>query len=354
MRTLSAADCITPAINRTKSILFQPFRYGRSWKHAATAYLTSMALFFPAPYFLVAAFIPNPNKSFAFVAAAVVLVLSAIFLIFFSVGARLEFVLFDIVLVREQFVAPSWRRHAPHAWPWIGFRILFSFIVSIVTAPLFILGFRNMFAHMPAAARPGQPPSPELIGSIFLLYALIGIPVCLSMLLSSLVTDFVLPSIALENTTVSEGLRRFATLLRREPGPLSLFILLKVILVIAGMVAMQAVIVIAEIIIAIPAGLCALLGYFLLHSAGEPGRLMMMVGGVLLGAICAAAIFYATMLITGCLHIFLEAYGLYFLGGRYPMVGDILEPQQPESGFAPAAVPPLPPSASLPDPDPAF
>jgi hypothetical protein len=133
-----------------------------------------------------------------------------------------------------------------------------------------------------------------------------------------------------------------------------LFILLKVILVIAGMVAMEAVIVIAEIIIAIPVGLCALLGFFLLHSAGEPGRLMMTVGGGFLAVIFTAAMFYATMLIMGCLHVFLEAFGLYFLGGRYPLLGDTLEPQQPETGFTPAAVPPLPSSTPLPDPGPAF
>jgi hypothetical protein len=49
MRTLSATECISPAIERTKLVLFTPFRKGRSWKLSATAYLALCGQMF-APF----------------------------------------------------------------------------------------------------------------------------------------------------------------------------------------------------------------------------------------------------------------------------------------------------------------
>jgi len=52
MRLLSAAEAITPSIERTKAVLFQPFRKGRTWKLSATAYLgRASTIFLPFPLF---------------------------------------------------------------------------------------------------------------------------------------------------------------------------------------------------------------------------------------------------------------------------------------------------------------
>jgi hypothetical protein len=49
MRVLSASEAISPAIDRTRSVLFQPFQKGRSWKLAATAYLAILGnIFLPS------------------------------------------------------------------------------------------------------------------------------------------------------------------------------------------------------------------------------------------------------------------------------------------------------------------
>jgi hypothetical protein len=47
-------------------------------------------------------------------------------------------------------------------------------------------------------------------------------------------------------------------------------------------------------------------------------------------------------------HVFFQAYALYFLGGRYPSLGDLLEPVPDLSG--PAFVTPPPLSSTQPDP----
>jgi len=64
-------------------------------------------------------------------------------------------------------------------------------------------------------------------------------------------------------------------------------------------------------------------------------------------------IFYGTFLASGALYTITESYALYFLGGRYPLLGDILDrttppsdpiPPAPVSGYVPIA--PIPPAST--------
>ena len=50
MRILSATEAVSPAVERTKLVLFTPFRVGRSWKLAMTGYLGyASVLYLPVP-----------------------------------------------------------------------------------------------------------------------------------------------------------------------------------------------------------------------------------------------------------------------------------------------------------------
>jgi hypothetical protein len=336
-------------------VLFQPFKLGRSWKLAATAYLSAMGAFFlPTPLVSFFAAASRPHTGFAGLIFSMGFgtIFSVVMFVFFYIGARLEFTLFDIVLLNEKFVAPSWRRHGPHIWRWIGFKLIFSFLFAIICGPLLYIAFTKFLPQMAAVPHvPGQPPPPHLFANLMRFYAIIGAPIGLGILCSSLLTNFVLPSIALENTTVREGLRRFAGLITAEPGPFSLFVALKVVLATAGIVAMEVAVVIAELLGAIPFALIGVAGWFALRSAGDPGRLMMLVGGILLLVIFLVFLMYVSMLALGCLHAFFQAYALYYLGGRYPALGDLLEPPPPAFPYAPPQQPlPLMPSAVLPLP----
>jgi hypothetical protein len=349
MRVLSASEAIAPAIHRTKTVLFQPFKIGRSWKLAATAYLSAMGAFFiPTPFFFFGSSahrtLPALLFSFGFG-----IVFSAITFVFFYLGARLEFVLFDIVLLNEKFIALSWKRHKHHSWRWVGFKVLFSIVMGVISAPAYYFGYMYLMPRLAAVSASGQPPSPELFSILLRFYAVIGLPIGFAFLCSSLLTNFVLPSIALENTSVREGLRRFLGLIGSEPGPVCLFVVFKVLLGICGFIAMEAVILIAELICLIPFALIAVAGWFLLRSAGDAGHLIMLTGAILLALIFAAFLFYCGMLVMGCVHIFFQAYALYFLGGRYPALGDMLEPVVHNSPYPNFAVPPPPLSSSQPD-----
>lgn len=344
MRVLSASESISPAIQRTKQILFQPFRKGRSWKLAAVAYLSAMGLaFIPYPllFFTFAKQIPGTSQNIylGLIFTVLGLFCTAIMFVFFYLGSRLQFVLFAFTLEKSALVAPLWRRYASRTWPWLGLKLVLSLIVTVIfSAPIFY-SFRSLITQAAIQqVQPGQPPSPEMFFALLSFYLFFGSAILILMLCSSLLSDFVLPPIALEGASLSDALGRFLQLIKAEPGQLLLFTLFKILLAIAGMIAMQAVIIIAELILIIPLGLLAFLGWFALHSLGLVGHLLLIAGALTLGLLFLVGFFYVATLVMGCVHTFYQAYALYFLGGRYPRLGDLLEPPAIPS----AELPPLP------------
>jgi hypothetical protein len=359
MRTLSAAEAISPAIDRTKDVLFRPFRKGRSWKLAATAYLSAMGCFFlPIPLaILILPWMATPatmsKSTFVAVTACGLAIYSAFLWLLFYFGARLEFVLFDIVLFKAELVAPVWRKYSPQTWRWIGLKVAFGTVVSVIAG--IPIAYWGIHAFSRLAFQPGQPPPPGFVNTFVLLPIFFIGWFSLLFLASSLLGDFVLPSLALENATVSVAMGRFMALLRAEPGQVFFFCCFKVLLGIVALIAMELAIFIAEFVVAIPLGVVGFFGWLILHQLGAAGVLMMTVGAVLLYVAFVVFFFYFVLGMQGCIMTFFQAYGMYFLGGRYPLLGDMMDrfiPQPypypagfPTSLATPQIPPPTPPEA---------
>ena len=106
MQILSATDAISPALARTKLILYSPFRKGRPWKLAVTGYISlCSALFLPLPLIYLC-FFPMIRSAVgdrvAWLVVAGILVTTAVFLVVFYLASRLQFSFFDIVLNRGE------------------------------------------------------------------------------------------------------------------------------------------------------------------------------------------------------------------------------------------------------------
>jgi hypothetical protein len=349
MRVLSASEAVSPAIDRTKAVLFKPFRFGRSWKLAATAYLSVMGLLFiptPLSILLTPARGGGAFGAFSWLFASVFAILfSLVMFLFFYLGSRLQFVLFAFVLEGKEMIAPLWGRYRAPNWRWLGLKLILSVAACVVFGIPIGFFFRSFLANLPV--QPGQPASPQMLSSLLLLYAFILLPLFVVMLLSSLLSDFVLPSIALEDATLSDALGRFLQLIKTEPLQMFAFIAFKVLLAIAGAIAMEIAIIVGEIVAAIPLGLLAFLGSYLFRSSGPLGHMLMVAGAITLGLIFIAFLFYVSLLVVGTVHIFFQAYALYFLGGRYPLLGDLLEPPSPDFIRAEPVPPGVPPAPVL-------
>jgi hypothetical protein len=354
MRALSATEAIGPAINRTKAILFQPFRKGRSWKLAATAYLCRVGtMFFPFPLIYLV-FLPAARSAGTRAVSALcigVALFLAIFLLFFYVCSRLQFAFFDIVVNRGEFVAPAWRKYGRQFRPWTTVKVVLGTAVALVCVIPIAAYIRHLLPLLQVlqTLKPGQPPPPQFMAALFAGYGIILLIFGPFFLMSSLLCDFIVPPLALEDTGLTEAFRRLSELIRREPGEFILYTLLKLGLGFAAYmgatIAWEIIFVLSTLIVA---AVAAALG-FLLHLAGVPA--IALTALALLVGIAWYVFFlgYALLLTIGTVLTFLDAYAIYFLSGRYPILGELLDRSEPPApvympppGYAPHYPPPPP------------
>lgn len=326
MQPLSPTDAISPAFTRTRAVLFQPFRPGRSWKLAFCAYLALCgSLFIPFPVFPL--LVPRPagaGPSFSVLIWIGSVALCALMFAFYYLGSRMQFVLFDYVLTPNPLIAPLWRRHGERTWRWIALKLLVTLPISLVVLiPLYPL-IKRLITLFPTPQMPPQPPDPSLIGAIFSLYAVLLPAIWFLFLIASILSDFVLPSLALEDASISESLRRLGLLCQQEPLALIGYVFMRVLLAVLGFILQYAATIIVSLPFALVLGAIAFAGWFALHTFVP--KLVLIVGGAALYLTFLVCAFYIQLGTFGALIIFFRAYSLYFLGGRYPLLGNILEP----------------------------
>jgi hypothetical protein len=358
MRILSATEAVSPAIARMKLLLFKPFRFGRSWKLATTSYLGGTTSFFIPFPLIYLAFIPVVRRAGAPASAIAAIVAGAavllvIYMAIFYLCSRLNFAFFDIALNRGEFVAPAWRKYGPQSLKWTLFKMAIgTAFFALIAAPLTPVVKRLVTSFSSMNPVPGQEPSPQFMAAIFSFYAaflIVYLIIGVFALLTSTLSDFVVPSLALENTSLKEALGRAGRLVRSEPGAVCLYILMKVVLYLAGGVVVVILFYIFIFAVILIAFLLGALGYFLLNLLHVPHVVMMVLATFFGITFYVFTIFYGMFLAYGTLYTITESYALYFLGGRYPLLGDLLErstpppenpPPAPHSGYVP-----LPPEA---------
>jgi hypothetical protein len=351
MRPLSAIDAIGPAWNHTRRLLPTPRNWRLFLKIGAVAFFAQVGGCngsYNAPGH------GWHGHSVPFVAATVAIALTAalfafaIGLIFFYLRSRLQFVLFEVVLRSETTIAPIWHRYSRATWYWMALKVLF-FLAAIICATPILVPIVIAFIHSAGPAfSNGELQNPvafflailAFLGALFFLFLLIGIAYLL-------LHDFGLPSMALESTSLSETVRRVWHLLRTEPGPVLLYVLMRFLLGIACTLAADCVLFFAALIVLIPFGGAAVIDWFSLRNANFAGHVAMITIWVLLGLAFFVLLFLAAIMLLGYVFVFMQAYALYFLGGRYPLVGAYLAPFLPPP-HPYAAAPPIHPPPIVP------
>jgi hypothetical protein len=338
MRPLSPIEAIAPSIARTRQVLFMPFRPGRSWKIGITGYLSFFgSAYAPFPLLYVVlffAFVPHGmGRMYLGGMSIALLVILAIWLVLYYLLSKLGFAFFGMVLHREPMVTPMWRRYGPAALPWTLFRFLAgSVLMALIAFPLMhaIQRFAPQFAAL--QTQPGQPPDPRFFAAFMSMYAVIfGLYFAFGIYLwlLSVLSDFVMPSLALEGVSLREAFRRMSALFRTEPGQVTGYALMKLLLALAGVIAAMVAFYIALFMVAIAALIIFGLIGFGLHLAHVPSSVLFVMAMIIGFALYIVSAFYFMGLAMGAVNIFLEAYLQHFLGGRYPILGDLLDQSTP-------------------------
>ncbi len=95
----------------------------------------------------------------------------------------------------------------------------------------------------------------------------------------------------------------------------------------------------AELLLLIPLLIFVFVGALLAAALGSAGKVVLIVGGILLYGSFAGVLTYLSIALFGYYLTVFEAYGIYFLGGRYPHLGGLLEPSVPAPFTPPPSFP---------------
>lgn len=350
MRPLNATECISPAIQRTKDLLARPFRAG--------TYLKLTALAFFAEIGSGSCNLSTPGKGqgihglppglVAFLVAFAVLltfVALVVWLVMLYVTSRLQLVLVEVVATRQPFVSPFWRKQGPTTWRWLGLKLLYCVAVAGVSAVVFAPFIYYAIRHRIFSPL-GSPP----IAWILLLIPFVLLVLLVAAAVYSVLRGLVVPAMALEGVPASEAIRRARAIVDTEPGQVALFVLLQVLLTIAMAIAAEILIVLTLLVSLIPFALVGGGAWIALRHAGALGIAMLIGLGVAGGIVFLCWMICVAMGLLGPVYVFSQAYALYFLGGRYPLLGDLLDQTTPLADFVapPGFIPP--PSITPPEP----
>lgn len=345
MQRLNAIDAISPAFTRVHELLFKPFRVGRTFKLALVSYCSfagSFFLPFPLLYAGLAAMLPEVGHSlFAPVFWSVALAGTLVYCAFYYVFARLQLVEFEMVVTLTRVVAPMWRKYRRKVWPWIGVKVALGLIaVSFMVAILLnrVHQLLGLFAHLQAL---GPHPQAEALGPLMsAFYGFYGLAILLFLVpkaVSTLLEDFVMPFFLVEDLPLGTAVQRGWSVFVADPLHCIGYLLLKLMLALLGYIMQGVALQICMIPVLLILGVLGFVGYLGLHGAGVAGTILMAAGAVVLVVCLVVLVLYATVLATGYLLLLLDAYAIYFMGGRYSMLGNLLEPG-PGRPFTPPPV----------------
>ena len=354
MRPLSPVESIQPAWDHARRLLLTPRRWGTFLKIAAVAFFAQMGGFNSSSFNRShnTGHVPHAIAALTFAFALFFLFLAiTLGLIFFYLGSRLQFVIFEIVLRRDTHVAPIWRRYGAATWRWMGLKILY-FLLAVACLLPFLIPMGIHFFHEMSAQGFGSTPDPHHVGAFFFSFIkFFAALVVLIMIVSQgyiLLRDFGLPSMALEGTPLDVTVRRVWGLVRTEPLPVLGYLVMYFLMSLAGAFVGYLLIAIVALIALIPFGAIGATLWAVLRHASGAAHIGMYVGIGVVALVYAAFVIVAVIMVLGFFFVFMQAYSLYFLGGRYPLVGQYLEPllaPPTPAYYAPPTVYPPPPAA---------
>ena len=362
--SVSAVDCVRPAIQHTRQQLFTRFRLGQWSRLALVAILAGELHVGGCSFGNLGQFLPHRPKAgdnfvappfphidpariaqFASLIAAVVVLAIILFFVFLYINSVFRFILFESVLRRECSISEGWQR-----WHQAGRRYFLWQLVLAISAGMFFgmliliplmfmgaSGWTNNYSHHVAG----------IAGGVILMIGTALICVLLLVSIQTLARDFLVPIMALENLDFADGWSRLIALVRAEPGRYAVYLLLKLVLIIAAWILFSIIAIIPVLIIIVPSIIVVVAGV----AAGLTWTVTTVSMAVIFGSMAVLVLLYLMALVSVPATVFFPAYAMYFLAARYPNLSVLLNPVPlpPAAEFSPnpenpPEPPPLPPS----------
>ena len=347
---ITAVQAMTPAFERAKQQLFQPFRFSRWWRLALTSLLAG-ELGSGGNWGRLGDFRKSSGKSdeFFFLAAPpwgnwhdylpviVAAVISALLLmvILIYVSSVFRFILLDSVLRERVRIREGWRRWQDPGgrfflWQ-IGFATITITLLGMVFGlPLFYAWRAGMFKT------PGEHVGALVLGGL-LMFFVGGLLVVAGALVGVFTKDFVVPLMALEELNAMDAWRRLLPMLQSDKSSYAGYIGMKIVLAIAAGILFGILGLIVLIVVLIPLMIAGIVLGVVATALGLTWNPITIVLGVLVGAALLFCLFWLMAMVSVPSVVFFQWYTLHFFGSRYARLGAVLAPPAPPA--PPAAVP---------------
>jgi len=367
MTPLSPLDALGPAFRRTREVLAQPSRLGFFLKIALVAALTQPSFYsasisypvqglqftmlqgighrfsFGAPAY-ESHFMGVPRlAAFGLIALLITVVVGlALWVLISYLYCRLRFTLFDLVVNKRGLVGQAWSAYGRQSWRYFGLVILvgiaFMVIAVIIIGPAALNFVRA--ARPLAASGPNANPF-QMVGAMLPFLVAVFVVAALWAVTDSLMQDFLLPPMAIDDAPLESAFWRFFALLKQSFGTVIVYVLLRF----AVGIGLAWILMLVFFAILLIAGLAIYgVGTLLFHAlwASLVGQVICVSLAILVGLVVLVIYAMAMISIYGIAAVFKQSYAAYFFGGRYAALGDRLEP--PPAAMELTEPSPLPPS----------
>jgi hypothetical protein len=350
--TISTFEAVSPAIARTRAILFRDFRFWRFLKLTFVAGLSQypiLNLFFgiliygsiltAVAYCSVSIYLhAHPGNGTALVVGVILLVILLLLAIAFGFAylfTRLRMAMIGVLATEDTEIRPAMREFGRKTWSYLG---LIFVVLLLLLVPLTLIlvpaGYHFFEAFRQIAPQLNQPhgtPPPAgfipLIISLELgLYAAIFLVIIILRLAETTTRDIMMIPMALEEASAGESFGFLRGLFQVERGRTLGHILFHALLEFAG--AMIAVI-LAYLPAVILGLLGALIGFGLANGLWHngPGGQVLVIAYAVTAALIFIAVFVALLTATiGTAAIFTQSHALEYLSPRYLPLNALMNP----------------------------
>jgi hypothetical protein len=239
---------------------------------------------------------------------------------------RLRFTLFDLVVYKRGRVRQAWSGYGRRAWRYFGLALLVG--LGFMAVSLVVIGpaLLNFIRNVVPLARAGTTPDPfAMLGSMLPFLLSIFVVALLWAVVDALMQDFLLPPMAVEDAPLESAFGRFFRLLRADFGSVAAYVLLRFVVGIGLTWVLMLLVLMALLLAGLAVFGVGLLLYHLLW-ASLAGKVICVALALAVGLAGVAVYLMALIAVYGISAVFKQSYAAYFFGGRYPELGDLLEP----------------------------
>ena len=242
------------------------------------------------------------------------------------VSSRMRFVLFDSVVEGECRIRDFWNRRGVPALRYFVWQILltvaglasFVLLIGIPLAAVFSAGWLSS---------PREHIAPLVLCAVMVILLFLADIIALTVI-HVLTKDFVVPQMALDNTTPLEGWRRLLPMMEQEKGAYAGYIGMKLVLSIASGILLGIITLIALGIVFLPIGGAGVLAFLWARNAGIAWTPVTIAITIVAGALALLVIVTIGALISVPAIVFFPAYSMHFFAERYPALQALLYPPQ--------------------------